>query len=406
MPSNVFANNMEVSGKAASGKTICAFPDVCFTPPQTPATPPGVPIPYPNTGMASDTTDGSKNVKIGDKEVGLKDKSSFKKSMGDEAGCAPKKGVVTSKNTGKVFFNSWSMDVKIEGENAVRHLDLTTNNHASQTGDTPPWPYVDRMAMANVPGCETQRDEVNKACGENGENCTCPSPDAFRNAKDVRQTAKDAAGAAYDKDPAYIAANKNVNDEMDKFADEVKNDDCQKKLRCVLSPYDPSKCCPGQTPHHLVEAGSFYDKGRERGWQTDKKKGTTWNQKCVFGAERYDQASAPCVCCEGENQNQGTHKLMHQAQDVAARAAPAVPNPNPDFIVKTAKGEPAKFRRLDNAIDSGAEAVTEVFPEAACDPGCLKAQLEHYHYGKKPNAGLNPGMPVIAANGQGKAIPA
>ncbi len=36
---------------------ICAFPDVCFTPPQTPATPPGVPIPYPNTGMASDTTE-------------------------------------------------------------------------------------------------------------------------------------------------------------------------------------------------------------------------------------------------------------------------------------------------------------------------------------------------------------
>ncbi len=38
------------------GQSICAFPDVCFTPPKTPATPPGVPIPYPNTGMASDST--------------------------------------------------------------------------------------------------------------------------------------------------------------------------------------------------------------------------------------------------------------------------------------------------------------------------------------------------------------
>ena len=30
--------------------------------------------------------------------------------MGDEAGAAPKKGVVTSKNMGKVYFNAWSMD--------------------------------------------------------------------------------------------------------------------------------------------------------------------------------------------------------------------------------------------------------------------------------------------------------
>ena len=109
--------------KAASGKSICAFPDVCFTPPQTPATPPGVPIPYPNTGMASDTTDGSTSVKVSGQEVMLKNKSYFKKSTGDEAGSAPKKGVISSKNTGKVYFSMWSMDVKCEGENVVRHLD-------------------------------------------------------------------------------------------------------------------------------------------------------------------------------------------------------------------------------------------------------------------------------------------
>ena len=111
MANAVFANGREVACKAAAGKTICAMPDVCMTPPENPATPPGVPIPYPNTGMASDTTDGSKKVKISKKEVGLKNKSSFKKSMGDEAGAAAKKGVITSKNTGKVFFESWSMDV-------------------------------------------------------------------------------------------------------------------------------------------------------------------------------------------------------------------------------------------------------------------------------------------------------
>src|SRR6185437_10322600 len=138
MANQVYANGREISCQAGEGKTICAFPDVCMTPPQTPATPPGVPIPYPNTGMASDMTDGSKNVKISGKEVLLKDKSYFKKSMGDEAGCAPMKGVITHKNMGKVYFKSWSMDVKFEGENIVRHLDLTTHNHASETGQTPP----------------------------------------------------------------------------------------------------------------------------------------------------------------------------------------------------------------------------------------------------------------------------
>ena len=56
----------------------------------------------------------------------LKNKSYFKKSTGDEAGCAAKKGVITSVNRGKVYFIAWSMDVKVEGENVVRHLDMTT----------------------------------------------------------------------------------------------------------------------------------------------------------------------------------------------------------------------------------------------------------------------------------------
>ena len=148
MGKDVYANTMEVSCKAADGKSICAFPDVCFTPPLTPATPPGVPIPYPNTGMASDASDGSSTVKVGGQEVMLKNKSSFKKSMGDEAGSAPKKGVLTSKNMGKVYFNAWSMDVKIEGENVVRMLDLTTHNHGSQPGNSPPFPYIDKVAPA------------------------------------------------------------------------------------------------------------------------------------------------------------------------------------------------------------------------------------------------------------------
>jgi RHS repeat-associated protein len=106
--------------------------------------------------MASDTADGSTTVKISNQEVMLKNKSNFSKSSGDEAGSAPKKGVVTSNNMGKVYFNAWSMDVKFEGENVPRNLDITTNNHMSKMpGNTPPMPHVSSMAMGmGAPKCE------------------------------------------------------------------------------------------------------------------------------------------------------------------------------------------------------------------------------------------------------------
>ena len=129
MANEVYANGRELSCKSASGKSIASFPDVCFTPPQAPPTPLGVPVPYPNTGMSKDTTRGSRTVRITRKEVMLKNKSHFKKSYGDEAGRAPKKGIITSTNTGKVYFTSWSMDVKIEGLNVVRHLDPVSYTH-------------------------------------------------------------------------------------------------------------------------------------------------------------------------------------------------------------------------------------------------------------------------------------
>lgn len=147
MANEVYANGREIACKAGDGKSICEFPDVCFTPPQTPATPPGVPIPYPNTGMSKDTTKGTKKVKISKKEVMLKNKSYYKKSMGDEAGCAPKKGIISSTNRGKVYFISWSFDVKFEGKNIDRQLDMTTHNHNPSVG-TGSVPTVDVDGMA------------------------------------------------------------------------------------------------------------------------------------------------------------------------------------------------------------------------------------------------------------------
>jgi len=171
---DVFANGLEISGKAVQAQTIAAFPDVCFTPPQTPATPPGVPIPYPNFAMAGDTENGTGTVFIKGKLVNLKNKSDMSKTSGDEAGCAPKKGVITSKNTGKSYFNSWSSDVKFEGEPVVRMSDLTTNNHASPVGNTVTWPHIAGIKPSGI-DCESllnkhkiplhKHDDKQDACG-------------------------------------------------------------------------------------------------------------------------------------------------------------------------------------------------------------------------------------------------
>ena len=130
MGSNVFANGREISAKADGNKSIAAMADVCLSPPSPPAGP--LPLPYPNFSEASDTADGSKTVKIGGQEVGLKNKSTYKKSKGNEAATRSfGMGVVTHTIQGKTQHAAWSFDVKIEGENAIRHMDLTTHNHGS-----------------------------------------------------------------------------------------------------------------------------------------------------------------------------------------------------------------------------------------------------------------------------------
>src|SRR5688572_855418 len=119
---------MEISAKKDDNKSICAMPDVCLSPPSPPAGP--LPIPYPNTAMSSDTSDGSKTVKIGGDEAGLKNASHYKKSSGDEAATKTLgMGVVTHTIQGKMKHAAWSMDVKFEGKNVIRHMDLTTHNH-------------------------------------------------------------------------------------------------------------------------------------------------------------------------------------------------------------------------------------------------------------------------------------
>ncbi|MER8520503.1 DUF4150 domain-containing protein [Mesorhizobium sp. M0644] len=145
----VFANGLEIACKAQTNNVIAAFPYVCFTPPQTPATPPGVPVPYPTFSMDSDTDSGTGTVKIGGKTITQKNKSYYTKCSGNEAGCAPKKNVITSVNTGKEYNHAWSGNVKMDGEPVSRFSDLGSNDHASPAAGGPPMSLISTATPAD-----------------------------------------------------------------------------------------------------------------------------------------------------------------------------------------------------------------------------------------------------------------
>jgi hypothetical protein len=320
----VYANGMELACKAGQGKSICAFPDVCMTPPENPATPPGVPIPYPNTGMASDTTDGSKSVQISGKEVMLKNKSYFKKSTGDEAGSAAKKGVITSVNTGKVYFNAWSMDVKFEGENVVRNLDLTTHNHASVPGNSPTWPFIDKMDVATASTCQKEIEKEHNACSK----------------LEVKsKNGKVQAGATKAK----------------RCADTDDAKACREAQKCMMRPWRPNQCCPGEQGHHLVEVHCFAPAGgRKIGEMLPEFKGG------------YDEKKAPVVCALGPRSDR-EHGALHAVQQQ----------------LEAAHHQKNSGWNYKEARDAGLKAHSLVYPD--CDPQCTQTQLDAYHNQPKPN---------------------
>lgn len=315
MGNKVYANKMEISCKAAQGKAICAFPDVCMTPPQTPATPPGVPIPYPNTGMASDCVDGSTTVQISGQEVMLKNKSYFKTSTGDEAGSAPKKGLITSQITGKVYFNMWSMDVQVEGENVVRHLDLTTHNHGSFPGNTPTWPYLDDMEFEDdESSCSGDIDEVRNSCtGTERENCRSQA--------------------------------------------------CRDARKCMLVPYKPG-CCknpkPADTPHHLIEVHCFTVAGGRK------------TRRRIQGFENYDDRKAPCVCVTGSRYTQ-EHGDMHAMQNTHEMRCMDPDGP------RSQMGGADDSWTYGEAKWIGVQAHARTFEGSGCSAECLERQLDNYH---------------------------
>jgi len=134
---------MSVVHKGSNGTTV-VFPDVCKTP--TPAGP--VPLPYPNVAKSSNSAKTAKKVKADGKPVCVKS-SNFSTSTGDEPGTAGG-GVVSNKTRGKAEFVNYSFDVKVEGKNVPRAMDLMLHNDKN----TPPSPVLQGPVSA-VPGSET-----------------------------------------------------------------------------------------------------------------------------------------------------------------------------------------------------------------------------------------------------------
>jgi len=339
MANNVFANGREVACKAAAGKSVAAFPDVCFTPPQTPATPPGVPVPYPNTAFAKDTAKGSKTVKISGKEVMLQNQSYFKTSTGDEAGCAPKKGVVTGKIKGKAYFTSWSPNVKIEGKCVVRHLDMTTHNHGSMPGNTAPWPYLDTMSDSG--GGET--DPCKKDKQKEKQSCA----DYMPYKEDGKDVCKEAG-----LDESVQQQGPEAKDWADDKATKAKANECIKARRCRLVQYNAKKdgingCCPSQTPDHAVPKSSFYKNSYDDGERLDN-----W--------DGYKMGAAPCVCAEGGSNTHGSHGLRHASHKANGPGAGVI-------------------HSFDEELTLCLDSVQTVFKSSNCDRACLEAQLRDGH---------------------------
>jgi hypothetical protein len=98
------------------------FPDVCKTP--APPAPP-IPIPYPNVAKSSDASQTATSVKADGQKIMIK-KSVYSTSTGDEPGSIG--GIVSNCIKGKAQFIIYSFDIKAEGQNVPRNMDMMKQN--------------------------------------------------------------------------------------------------------------------------------------------------------------------------------------------------------------------------------------------------------------------------------------
>jgi hypothetical protein len=319
---------------------------------------------------------------ISGQEIMLKDQSTFKTSTGNEA--ATKSlgmGVVTHTIQGEASFTAWSMDVKVEGANVDRHLDMMIHNEQCYPPNTGPWPYISKAASGKGGACGGDIKREKAACANyasgNGAGSPCQDAGLMTSAGDLTKDqslnlAKSIQRGGGRKKKQDISAKE-------------KAQECVKRRRCLLGPYSPDKnCCPSQTPDHVLPKASFYvsnsSSARLPGWGGDK---------------GYDPAKAPCMCAEGPNNSWGSHGLRHRYH----KNFPPGEDDDP-----VAKNERMSF---DDAKTHAAESSAEVFRASGCSQECIEHQLEqghkNMHEGKSPPevkyapSGATQEQPVVEA---------
>jgi hypothetical protein len=159
MADNVFINGRAAVHAGSMGKSV-AFPDVCLCPPSPPSGP--IPTPLVNTAVAADLDGCAATVTVeGNRIAHLQ--SFVAKSTGDEVAQSTGGGIISHTTQGKAYFQTFSMNVMIENQPAVRHLDLVTNNHlAKMPGNTPPVPWMSTMLAGPGPAPREVEKRVGK----------------------------------------------------------------------------------------------------------------------------------------------------------------------------------------------------------------------------------------------------
>ena len=127
---------------------------------------------------------------------------------------------------------------------------------------------------------------------------------------------------------------------------------CTRARRCLMVRYDDTRgyrksfegkgCCPGQTGHHLIPEAM-----------------------AKSGCENYNHDEAPVICVEGINQNQGSHKTVHDRLHLE--------------VLSVGVGTAIKYD--PTARDMAIISFKTAFPESKCDIKCLRTQLDAF-YGK------------------------
>ncbi|MCG8393146.1 MAG: DUF4150 domain-containing protein [Pseudomonadales bacterium] len=115
--SNTLINGL-TAVHAGSGGTLVTM-DICKTPPFC------QPVPFSNVAMSSDATGTASSVLVNGNPV-CHVASTFAKSSGDEAGTCG--GIMSGTIAGQAEFITFSPNVMIEGQPAVRQSDMMVSN--------------------------------------------------------------------------------------------------------------------------------------------------------------------------------------------------------------------------------------------------------------------------------------